>query len=107
MLNCPRFAPHSRLISAAQNSPPMRRGEKGNAVRILQQALVEMPASFRAGDFDGIFGSETESVLRKFQMQRGLAADGIAGRQTFNTMMKTTARPGIVLPNFISKVTKA
>ena len=90
MLTCPRFQPHTRLISAAQNAPPMRRGERGNAVRVLQQALVDlgarMPGSFRAGDFDGIFGSETETVLRSFQSQRGLAADGVAGRQTFGAM---------------------
>ena len=32
------------------------------------------------------FGSETETVLRSFQSQRGLAADGVAGRQTFGAM---------------------
>ena len=90
MLNSPRLAQHSRLLAAAQNAPPMRRGESGGPVKVLQQALVDlgahMPGSFRGGDFDGIFGPETERVLREFQLRRGLASDGVAGQQTFGTL---------------------
>jgi len=90
MLNSPRLVQHSRLLAAAQNAPPIRRGESGGPVKVLQQALVDlgaqMPGSFRSGDFDGIFGPETERVLRDFQLRRGLASDGVAGRQTFTTL---------------------
>jgi peptidoglycan LD-endopeptidase CwlK len=37
---------------------------------------------------DGIFGSGTESALRSFQRSRGIAADGIAGPNTYEQLFK-------------------
>jgi hypothetical protein len=45
---------------------PMGKGAKGYNVKLLQQALGgkdKLPNSFKKGTPDGIFGSETESVL--------------------------------------------
>lgn len=46
---------------------PMGKGAKGYNVKLLQQALGgkdKLPNSFKKGTPDGIFGSETESVLQ-------------------------------------------
>lgn len=53
----------------------------GNDVLELQQALGAL--GFSCGNEDGIFGAYSEDALRKFQVNMGLPADGIAGAYTF------------------------
>ena len=53
----------------------------GNDVRMLQTALNVL--GFFYHDVDGIFGGETETAVREFQLNIGLPADGIAGNTTF------------------------
>ncbi|MFN3248837.1 peptidoglycan-binding protein [Roseibium album] len=82
-----------RLQSAARNAPPMFKGERGQAVAILQKAYVEagypMPGSIRSdGSADGIFGKETYSVTRHFQIGQGISVDGIVGQNTLGAMSK-------------------
>ena len=52
----------------------LQRGSRGQAVRVVQQALG-IPA-------DGIFGPQTQRAVRQFQQNNGLQVDGIVGRQT-------------------------
>lgn len=62
----------------------VRKGAKGNITKVLQGALI--CNGYTTNGFDGIFGSGTETAVRKFQAARGISADGIAGRQTFAKM---------------------
>ncbi len=57
----------------------------GNDVRVLQSALSAL--GFATGGNDGLFGPHTEEALRKFQLNLGLPADGIAGAFTFKALM--------------------
>lgn len=57
----------------------------GKDVRILQSALSAL--GFATGGNDGLFGPHTEEALRKFQLNLGLPADGIAGAFTFKALM--------------------
>lgn len=59
----------------------VRKGAQGNITKCLQGALI--CNGYATNGFDGIFGSGTESAVKKFQAARGLSADGIAGKQTF------------------------
>jgi len=87
-----RFSGNFRLENAANNSPPMRKGETGEAVKIVQQAFVDlgfpMPITTDKGNKppDGIFGNETFSTVSKFQSQQGLSVDGVAGRDTIGRL---------------------
>lgn len=57
----------------------LRRGDRGEAVAVLQAALG------RAGHpvaIDGDFGPRTERAVRAFQTARGLVVDGIVGPRT-------------------------
>jgi peptidoglycan hydrolase-like protein with peptidoglycan-binding domain len=87
-LGAGRFSVNPRLQSASNNSPSMKQGEKGVAVAIVQQALVDlgfaMPLTTnnRRSLTDGIFGAETVRVVIQFQKTFGLVADGVVGRQT-------------------------
>ena len=87
-LHSGRFTQNKRLQQAAENNPSMKQGEKGDAVAIVQQALVDlgfsMPITTHHGGSlaDGIFGHETTGVVKQFQTANGLAVDGIVGRKT-------------------------
>ena len=59
----------------------LRRGSVGAAVELLQLALGR--AGLGPLETDGDFGPATEAALRRFQRREGLAADGVAGPQTF------------------------
>ncbi len=59
----------------------LRRGAKGEAVRAMQQLLVEQ-GYLNAGGADGAFGGGTEKALMKYQQDRNLNPDGIAWPQT-------------------------
>lgn len=89
-LRSPRFADNARLQAASENSPPMRPGETGEAVAILQQALVDlgfkMPVSFAKGGPDGVYGGETERTVRQFQAAQGFPLSGQDGRAGHDTL---------------------
>jgi cell wall-associated NlpC family hydrolase len=53
---------------------------RGKEVRQLQQDLQDLGYPIKV---DGIFGSETKSVVQQFQADEGLEADGIVGPKTF------------------------
>jgi chitosanase len=63
----------ARILSLT--APPMT----GEDVRAVQQALMAAGANLTA---DGVFGSQTQAAVRQFQLQQGLAADGIVGPGT-------------------------
>ena len=95
----PRLAANARLQAAANNSPPLRYGDKGDAVVVLQELLIEfgakMPNSTGNGfkHPDGIYGQETVRCVSDFQSRNGLMRDGVAGRQTLTTMDALLMRP--------------
>jgi hypothetical protein len=92
-----RFRGDRRLQAAANNSPPLRAGERGEAVRKLQQALIDlrfpMPISTSRGTPDGSYGSETVTTVKKFQAKYGLGIDGMAGQQTLSRLDQLFFRP--------------
>lgn len=63
----------------------LRQGSEGPQVEMLQLALTRsgFPPS---GGIDGIFGTGTYNALRSFQTRYSLAADGIAGQQTWSRL---------------------
>jgi N-acetylmuramoyl-L-alanine amidase len=65
---------------AAGSRPTIRNGSRGDAVREAQQLLNRHGAALTT---DGIFGNLTDAAVRRFQTERGLAADGIVGPITW------------------------
>jgi peptidoglycan hydrolase-like protein with peptidoglycan-binding domain len=82
----PRLNGDPALLKAGENQPALRSGAIGKAVRILQQALIDlgfaMPRSTTKGTPDGIFGPETEATIKAFQRDNAVSVDGVAGRDT-------------------------
>ena len=67
----------------------LRQGEQGPEVRSLQQRLNQLgvrDAQGRALGVDGDFGDRTREAVERFQRSRGIAADGVVGRDTFREL---------------------
>lgn len=57
-------------------------GSRGEEVRRIQQKLKSM--GYYTGSVDGIYGTQTQSAVRRFQRDNGLVVDGIAGSKTLS-----------------------
>ena len=57
----------------------LRRGDEGNDVIVIQQALIKQGAKINA---DGKYGHGTEAAVKDFQKKSKLSADGVVGPQT-------------------------
>ena len=66
--------------AAALEAATLHNGSRGEAVRALQQALIDL--GYLKGKADGIFGNQTENAVRAFQAAKKLTADGLAGKKT-------------------------
>lgn len=107
-LKSPRFAGIPRLQNAANNSPAMFKGESGEPVRVIQQALIDlgfpMPISVRKyGSPDGIYGNETAEKITEFQRKHTLGIDGVTGRDTMAKLDALLPTPGKPLPPLPAK----
>lgn len=79
-------------------------GSSGKAVKELQEALNAHGYSL---DVDGQFGTKTRAAVRDYQKKNGLLLDGIAGDQTWGSLMATpTMDAGVYVPT-VSSATAA
>lgn len=67
---------------------PCRKGDKGNNVKYLQQALKLR--GYYSGAIDGSYGDATEKAVIAFQKDHSLARDGVAGQTTIATLFKVS-----------------
>lgn len=70
------------IAAAAQTKPVLRKGNKGKAVKDLQEHLNRSVGQ-QVITVDGVFGATTDRWLRTYQRDRGLPADGVAGPSTW------------------------
>ena len=61
--------------------PVLKKGSNDPAVKDLQDALKAL--GYYLGPVDGIFGTDTESAVKKFQQAREIPVDGVVGRVTW------------------------
>lgn len=92
----------------------VRYGMEGYDVKLLQYALDR--AGMEAGDNDGIFGRRTLRALQRFQREKGLLPDGMAGRLTWAalfpyitgyTLHRTERSQAVTVPLDLPVVTDA
>jgi peptidoglycan hydrolase-like protein with peptidoglycan-binding domain len=81
----------SRFMASGDGIPSLAKGAQGTDVKRMQRMLSANgymdPAN--QGNFDGIFGSGTESAVKKFQTAKGLSVDGKCGPQTWTALLKS------------------
>lgn len=71
--------------------PTLTVGSKGNFVKLFQYALYVN--NYDSGVFDGIYGNGVKAAVTEFQRFVGLEADGIAGKQTWLSVLISTGDP--------------
>ena len=64
-----------------KDMPPVYSGSRSEDVKTLQAQLNAL--GYDCGTVDGIFGAKTYNAVVKFQKDRGLAVDGIVGKNTW------------------------
>ena len=90
-LESPNLKDDERLQKAFDNAPVLKKNETSDGVKTLQRALrdldYQLPISFKkTGDADGIFGDETEAVVKQFQRDNQLSDSGIVDRDTLRAL---------------------
>jgi len=100
-LTSPRFKNERELIAVDAGRSFLTRGSTGRHIHLVQMALIDlgiaMPVSTRSRDYspDGVYGVETESVVKAFQRSvppPGLDPDGVIGQLTLRELDKRHAR---------------
>jgi peptidoglycan/xylan/chitin deacetylase (PgdA/CDA1 family) len=76
---------NAALRALFAHSGLIRKGDRGDLVRALQEAL---DSAGYAASADGIFGEQTHSSLAEFQQDQGLDPDGVAGPATLAALSR-------------------
>lgn len=68
--------------------PMLKKGASGNITKLVQQRLLNRGyTSLKAhGGADGVFGEGTVTAIKNLQKNKGLAVDGIVGRDTWKAL---------------------
>jgi len=65
---------------------PLKPGDQGASVRLLQRALAQL--GYSPGTIDGQYGPSTTQAVSRFQRASGLTADGILGPNTLRALTR-------------------
>lgn len=74
-----------RLLSGLLSLHYLRRGDKGDAVKVVQGLLYAL--DYDPDGLDGSYGPGMEAAVKKFQADHGLDADGEAGKDTVAALL--------------------
>lgn len=87
--------------------PTIRKGSRGDAVKLLQTMLISRGYSVGSSGADGVFGANTDKAVREYQYASGLNADGVVGPLTWAELEKTPeASPAVTYSIQISGLNK-
>lgn len=74
------------LVGDIFGSATLKANSTGVYVQNLQRCLIYL--GYLGGTVDGIFGTNTENAVRKYQKAKGLSQDGKVGSQTKGALYK-------------------
>jgi peptidoglycan hydrolase-like protein with peptidoglycan-binding domain len=87
VLQAPRFQGNAQLERALNNEILIQRGSTGEAVRLIQESLLAEGYNLPGFGADGLFGRETEALIKQFQTDAGaVKIDGIVGPETMGLL---------------------
>lgn len=73
-------------LTAVAYADTYKNGSKGNEVEKIQQQLKKN--GLFQGEITGFFGPQTETAVKKFQLKKGLHADGVVGTGTYKYLFE-------------------
>ena len=73
--------------------PTLRRGDKGDYVKLAQNDLMKLGFALPKYGADGDFGRETENAVKEMQKQNGLVVDGVIGQRSWEVLKKAEEQP--------------
>ena len=73
--------PADKPAAETNTKPTLKKGSKGENVKLLQKNLNEL--GHDCGQVDGDFGSKTLKAVKEFQTDKKLKVDGIVGAKTW------------------------
>jgi hypothetical protein len=82
--------PPPSSVTAAP-SGPLKLGDSGAQVKVLQRALASL--GYSPGAIDGNYGPSTQQAVARFQAAAKLTPDGILGPQTLQALKNALAGP--------------
>lgn len=72
-------------VDQSSKVTPLERGDKGNDVRDMQARIKRLGYHPLKDEYsNGVFGSQTEQIVRRFQTNAGLTVDGVVGEKTYD-----------------------
>jgi N-acetylmuramoyl-L-alanine amidase len=74
------------VVKGASIRLPLKKGDRGPFVKEIQQDLIKAGFPLPVYGVDGIFGSETERAVMRFQKKYQLQVDGLVGQQTLSKL---------------------
>lgn len=80
----PALSPDLQAVLRGEKA--LRRKDRGEAVREMQEMLVAAGYSVGANGPDAIFGGDTEAAVKSFQRANGLGDDGVVGKDTLGKL---------------------
>ncbi|HEY9855652.1 MAG TPA: L,D-transpeptidase family protein [Stenomitos sp.] len=88
-----RFSAHAELVSVLAGAP-LTTGAKGEGVKAVQQALLDLGFAVDGGA-DGAFGGKTAQALKNFQESQHLPASGLLDAKTLRALDEVAPAPGL------------
>lgn len=92
-LEHPRFAGSPQLADVASGATVLGTGSKGDGLRAVQGALLDMGFALYGGA-DGQYGPDTARALRNFQVHAGLRSSGVLDAATLKALEALAPAPG-------------
>lgn len=87
--------------------PTLKRGSKGEYVRMAQTLLFEKGYDLGKCGIDGDFGRATEKAVKAFQKDNGLKVDGIIGDATWEALESPTVLYTVTIPHLPRNLAEA
>lgn len=81
--------------------PLLKKGSKGNFVRIVQEKLMQKGYVLPKYGVDGSFGDETEEVVKQLQRDVHIEVDGIVGKNTWDALNSVFVKPVATYPGYL------
>jgi hypothetical protein len=89
-----RFAGEATLDQVLDGRSTITTGARGEHVRRVQQALIDMGYGIPTNGASGVYDRETQRAVSRFQREMGLGVDGNVGAETLGALAATAPPPG-------------